>query len=435
MAPATPPGTAAISVVRLSGREAGPIASRLSGEPIGAAPPRQARRRLLRDPEGRPVDDALVLWFPAPGSYTGEDVVEFHLHGNPVIVARVVELCVAAGAQPAGPGAFTRRAMLAGKMGLPEAEALGELLEAVHPRGAAAAIGRLQGTLRRFAEAIRSDLVDLRARLEALVDFPEEDVDPKDLAAIGKAANEAALRLRREAESAARARIWTRGACVVLAGAPNAGKSTLLNRLVGHERALVSETAGTTRDWIEVGTRIGDVPIRLLDTAGLRAAADPVEAAGVARTAEQLAGADLVVLVRAPGTVEDAHWAEVVAGLPPANRLVVWNKQDIAEPPPGVDLAVSAARDIDLAPLAAAIAERLAPPDEDPVVGTLRQEQACLAAADHLEQAAMAVVSTALPELAAEDLRLALQAMAELVGEVEVEEVLDRLFSSFCIGK
>jgi tRNA modification GTPase len=390
----------------------------------------------LLDPElGRPIDDALVVPFLAPASYTGEDLVEFHTHGNPMLVDRLIDLLVAAGARPAGPGAFTRRAVLAGRMDLPAAEALADLLDAVSPRGAALALGRMGGDLADWTASLADRLLAVRAALEATVDFPDEDIDPGQSAAHAARLQELAELLLAEVERSRRARLWTGGAAVVVAGAPNAGKSTLLNRLLGVERAIVGAQAGTTRDWLEAPTVLDGLPVRLIDTAGLRDTADDVEAEGVRRAAALMAEADLVIHLRAPDADEDAALQAALAAVPATRRLVVWNKRDLAAPPPDIELAVAAAAGEGIDHLVAAISRRLRYDGPDPRIGGRRQETACLRAADALAAAAAALTAGQPPEIAVEDLRYAQGALADLLGAVDVEAVLDRVFATFCIGK
>lgn len=439
VAPATPRGVSAVAVVRLSGPETYPLLEQLTDAPRVGWEPRRAVLRLIRDPEtGRELDQALVLPFRGPESYTGEDLVELHLHGNPVVVSRLVEVLTGIGAEMADAGAFTRRAILNGKMGLPEAEALAELIEAVSPLGAAQALGRLRGELRRWAETTRADVLAVLAQLEAQVDFPDEPIEPEVGAELIRRIRDLAGRMEAQADAARRARVWTEGARVVLAGAPNVGKSTLLNRLLGAERAIVSPWAGTTRDYLEAGTTIAGVPIRLMDTAGIRSVAgEEIEAEGVRRSAEAVREADLVVHVRAPDARPDAVLDELMAEVP-ARRLTVWNKGDLGGPPASagpVDLVVSATDDPDMTSLLEAIAGRLAPPREDPVVGNLRQERQCRTASAHLEAAAAQVEAGYPPEIAVEEVRAGTGALARLLGEVEAEQVLDVVFASFCIGK
>lgn len=433
---ATPAGRSAIAVVRLSGPDAFPIAEAVCAPPAGGWQPRRAVRRALIDPQlGRAFDDALVLPFCGPASYTGEDLVEIQMHGNPVLVHRLIDLLIAAGARPAGPGAFTRRAVLSGRLDLPAAEALADLLEAASPRGAAWALGRMGGDLAAWTEMVADRLLSVRAALEAAVDFPDEDIDPGRSDLHAARLRELAELLRAEVERSRRARLWTDGAVIVVAGAPNAGKSTLLNRLLGVERAITGAQAGTTRDWLEAPTVLAGLPVRLVDTAGLRTTADAVEAEGVRRAAALVAEADLVIHLRAPDAPEDEELAAVLGAVPSARRLVVWNKRDLAAPPPGVDVAIAAAAGEDVDCLCALIVDRLRLDGPDPRIGSRRQEEACLRAADALSAAAASLTAGCPPEIAVEDLRPAQAALADLIGAVDAERVLDRVFATFCIGK
>lgn len=417
--------------MRLSGPDAWAILERLTGRDASRWTPRTASVALLRDDTGAPVDEALVLPFRGPNSYTGEDLVELHLHGNPVLVNRVIGLALTYGATPADAGAFTRRAVLAGRMGLPEAEALADLIDAVHPLAASQALGRLRGASRTWAESRRRDLTELLAQLEAAVDFPEEPISPEQGTALALRVDELANRLDDEARRASAARVWTRGARLVLLGAPNAGKSTLLNRLVGEQRAIVSQEPGTTRDWVEAATTIGRLPVQLVDTAGLRDAPGSVEREGVERSRGQAAEADLLLLVAAP----DAPWPDAEPLPPSITTLRVWNKSDVAPPPTPDWIAVAARDGLGIEALTDAIEQRLPLPEDQVQLGSLRQEQTCRVAAEHVRAAAMAIRADAPPEIVAEELRLAARALDRLLGIIDPEDVLDELFSRFCIGK
>lgn len=444
VAPATPPGTSALALVRLSGADAVRILETLTPPPVGGWIPRRAVVRTLHDADGRAVDQAVVTVYRAPHSFTGEDVVELSLHGNPVLVSHIVATCVAAGARLADAGAFTRRAVLAGKLDLPQAEAIAELIHAVSPQGAAMALGRLDGRLRAWAADVRTQITELLAQLTAAVDFPDEPIAPETSVALARRLGALAAALANQAAAARRARVWVDGAAVVLLGAPNAGKSTLLNRLLGEERAIVSPWAGTTRDFLTATTLLGGVPIRLIDTAGVRATTDPIEAEGIARAAAQARSADLVLLLSAPDAPADAALDALVAELDPARVLRIATKRDLvasgttaAAPSSAapVDLSISAWDSDDVAALVAAIAARLRPPTADYVVGTLRQERAVAAAATAVAAARARLEEGFPPEIVAEDVRAAAAALDRLIGTVDAEDVLDVVFSRFCIGK
>lgn len=415
----------------MSGPAAFSLLARLTPTPATGWQPGLATLCTLAAADGKAIDRCLVLPFRAPRSYTGEDLVEFHVHGNPVIVAQLLDTLRTFGARLADPGGFTRRAILNGKLGLPEAEALAELIAAVSPEGAAQALARLAGGLRQWATTQRRDIIAALAQLEAHVDFPDEPIEPEAAEAIADKLARIGAAIATQADKAAQARIWTEGARIAIVGAPNAGKSTLLNRLLGEERAIVSPWPGTTRDVIEVGTQLGGIPIQLIDTAGIRTTDDPIEREGVARSLAQAQTADLVVVLAAPDApfAPPEGWLDVTAAC-----VQVWNKTDIAPAPPEC-IALSAHTGQGLDALIAAIGAALSPAAETPVVSSLRQEAACRQAAAHLATAAQQL-QTGLPlEIAADDVHAAARHLDRLLGTIDPEDVLDELFATFCIGK
>ncbi|WP_375456155.1 tRNA uridine-5-carboxymethylaminomethyl(34) synthesis GTPase MnmE [uncultured Methylobacterium sp.] len=432
-APASGFGRAAIAVIRVSG----PAAAALLAALGGALPaPRRLSLRTLRDPaDGAILDRALVAWMPGPNTFTGEDMAELHLHGGLAVRAGLIRALTAfPGCRPAEPGAFTRRAVLNGRMDLTEAEGVADLIEAETEAQRLQALRQLDGALGRRVAAWRAEAIDCLAASEAALDFSDEgDVDDM---ALDAAVFDRARRLRDAiAQALADGRRGERlreGFRVVLAGPPNAGKSTLLNALSRRDAAIVSAVPGTTRDAIEVRLDLGGLPVLLIDTAGLREPADPVEAEGIARTRRRIADADLVLLLVPP----DADGAE--AGPASGRILRVRTKADLGAGPhadgSGIDLAVSARTGEGLPALLEGIeAEAGAALGRgDALITRERHRDALTRCAAHLDRVAGA---TPMPELVAEDLRLAARALGEVGGHVGVEEVLDRLFSGFCIGK
>ena len=427
-APASGFGRAAVAVLRVSGPEAGAVLAALGGS-LPAA--RRLSLRTLRDPEdGTVLDRALIAFFPGPETYSGEDMAELHLHGGLAVRARVLAaLSRRPGCRPAGPGEFTRRAVLNGRMDLAEAEGVADLIDAETEGQRRQALRQLEGVLSRQVAAWRDEAIDLLAGAEAALDFSDEgdvDEDGLDAALIGRAttlrdAIAAALADGRRGERL-RDGFW-----VVLAGEPNAGKSTLLNALARREAAIVSEIPGTTRDAIEVRLDLEGLPVVLVDTAGLRDTEEAVEAEGIRRSRVRIAEADLVLALVPPGGV-----APDLGGAP---TLVVHTKADLsAEAADG--LAVSARTGEGLPALIDALRERAEAGmgEGDALITRARHREAlerCLAHLDRL----CAGAAGGLPELAAEDLRLAVRALGEVGGHVGVEDVLDRLFAGFCIGK
>jgi tRNA modification GTPase len=437
---ATPPGRGGVAVVRLSG----PRALELAGQVAGSLPAaRQAALRSLCDERGEIIDRALVLSFPGPHSFTGEDVVEFQLHGSPVLAALLLQHLVALGARAAGPGEFTRRAFINGRLDLAQAEAVADLVASASTAAARAALRSLEGEFSAEVHGLVEALTLLRVRLEAGLDFPEEGVDAfSDPALAGELASlRAALaRLRAAAE---RGRVLRDGLTLVIAGAPNAGKSSLLNRLAGYEAAIVTELPGTTRDLVREDILVDGMPVRVVDTAGLRDAPDRVEAEGIRRARDAMGRADLVLLVE---DASAAGHAPVELGLPAGiDVLRVRNKIDLAGLPPGETqdgdgrwtLCLSALTGAGLDALRARL-KALAGYVEG-AGGAYSARRRHLEAADQaaarLDAAHALIVGGHAVELAAEELRLAQAALAEITGEFTTEDLLGRVFGEFCIGK
>ena len=426
---ATPPGRSALAVIRLSGAGAFGIAARVIPG-FRADPPRTAHYAAFRDAAGQLIDRGIYLVFAGPRSETGEDVVEFQCHGGLAVPARLVAAIEAAGARPAHPGEFTRRAVMHGKLDLLQAEALGDLIDAEAPAQARAALVQLEGGLSRRIAALRAGLVELLALLAYDVDFPEEDDGPvaRDRIEAARATVLAGVeQLLGTAPLADRVR---RGALVVLAGPPNAGKSSLFNALLGHERALVTEIPGTTRDAIEAHVEFHGWPIRLVDTAGLGEATDRLDALGQAMGRRFVEGADLVV--------ELGGSAARRLGGSASGRLAVRSKADLGGE--GEGLPVSAVTGQGLAELKRAIVEQLFQSgagfaDLEPALTRERHRVALSTARDALAATATQLGPRGEAVLAAHHVQEAVRALDGLVGVVDVEEVLDRVFASFCVGK
>jgi tRNA modification GTPase len=395
------------------------------------------RHAWLRDEAGHRLDEALVTVFRAPRSYTAEDVVEFGVHGGAVSARRVLRALLQAGARLAERGEFTKRAFLNGRLDLSQAEAVADVVRARTERGADLALAGLAGKLAARTTSVESQLLDLLARLEVNLDF-NEDVVAVDRDRIGRVLDESRANLEELRGRAPWARRITIGATVALVGRPNVGKSSLFNALLQDERALVAETPGTTRDYLEAWLDIAGIPVRLIDTAGVREA-EGVEAQGVARAAKWDREADLRLRVfDATEPAEAARPREVPRD---ANQLVCWNKLDLAEPPTGAaeGLFVSARTGRGIPELRQSIADRLLegvgrePADE--VAPSERHEDAIRRATDALDRGARAWRDGVTEEWLAGDVRDATAALGEITGRTAGEEVLDRIFSKFCIGK
>jgi tRNA modification GTPase len=443
---ATAPGRAAVAVMRLSGP-----ATRTALAALMRATPAARRATLarLRDPvRNIELDQALVLWFPGPGSVTGEDCAELHLHGGAATVDATTRALLALGLRLAEPGEFTRRAFENGKLDLAQAEAVADLVDAETEAQRRQALAQLDGALSKRHAAWRATMIEALAVLEAAVDFPDEDL-PENVAA---EAAPALARVKREIEAAladgARGERVRDGFRVALIGAPNAGKSSLLNALVGRDAAIVTPTPGTTRDVIEVPLTLAGYRVVVADTAGVRATADLIEAEGVRRARAWAAAADLRLFV-VDGSADDRAWAEV-AGLTDARDLVLLNKSDRkAGEAAAMVLAWASANGLDIerisllsakAPgqligkLEAMVVAALSGADF-PAATQARHREDLQAAAETLGRALEALAGTVEVELAAEDVRLAARNLARISGRVDAEDVLDRVFARFCIGK
>jgi tRNA modification GTPase len=440
---ATPPGRSAVAVVRLTGRGVFEIAARVIPS-FRPEPFREARLASFRDADGALIDRGLYLVFSGPRSETGEDMVELHSHGGHVVPSRLLAALEAAGARPARPGEFTRRSVLNGKLDLLQAEGLGDLIDAEVPAQARAAIRQMEGGLSRRIGELRSALVELLALLAYDVDFPEEDDGPIPRERVEAARADVADRLGRLLASAPLAERIRRGALVVLAGPPNAGKSSLFNALLGLDRALVTELPGTTRDAIEAQAEFLGWPIRLVDTAGLGDAADRIDALGQAMSRRYVEGADLVLYCRAAGEEDGKAGASAdrsgAAGDAPSRRLQVRTKADLDADAESRELAVSALTGEGLDLLRRTVAERLfadgvALADLEPVLTRERHRVALSRAVDALAEARPHLAADGDAVLAAHHVQEAVRALDSLVGAVDVEEVLDRVFASFCVGK
>ncbi len=431
------PGRAGVAVVRLSGPGAGPALTALAGR---LPQPRQAARALLKDATGAAIDDALVLWFPGPGSFTGEDVAEFHIHGGRAVLAALfTALRARPGLRLAEPGEFSRRAFAHGKLDLTQAEAIADLIDAETEAQRRQGLTQLQGELGRLYERWRQALLRALAHLEADIDFPEEDL-PEGVAEAVKPQVRALLaELAAHLADNRRGERLRDGVGVVILGAPNVGKSSLLNALARREAAIVSDIAGTTRDIVEVHLDLGGYPVVLADTAGLRETADRIESEGVRRALARADSADLKLVV-----IDAAAWPDLpaaTAALIDKDALLIANKTDSAPLPQGAShqgrlvlpLSVSTGAGLDelLELLGTEIAARYGGSGNTTLTRARHRE-----ALEHCHAAlARFLANAGDTELAAEDLRLAARALGRITGSVGVEDILDIVFRDFCIGK
>lgn len=441
---ATPPGHGGIGVVRLSGPEALAIATRLLDRTT-ALRPRYATLATVVDDRSAVIDQVVATWFPAPKSYTGDDVVELATHGSPVVMRRVVELAIGAGARLAEPGEFTLRAYLAGKIDLVQAEAVADLVDAVTPLQARAAMDQLDGTLTAVIASIDSALFDLAARLEASIDFPDEGFHFVTREATITELQAIRLRLVDLARDGRRGRMIREGAVVAIAGRPNAGKSSLFNALIGADRAIVTSVPGTTRDLLTERTDVAGMPMTLVDTAGVRDTHDAIEIEGVRRARAAHDVARLVLVVVDGSTPLDANDLALVGGRS-RDRLVVISKSDLPAVWSqgqtvfdGADVSVvSAATGAGLDALRARIAARLSGEEDlrdTPAISNVRHLTLVDQATAAVTQAVEGLVGGATEELALAELTTAREALGAIVGRKSADDLLQHIFSRFCIGK
>jgi tRNA modification GTPase len=441
---ATPAGTAALAVLRVSGPDTPAVARALAGE---LPAPRVARHIDYRDQAGNVVDDVLLTFFPEPRSYTGEDALEISCHGNPFIAQKILEDLFARGCRPAEPGEFTQRAFLTGRMDLTQAEAVMDLIHARSERALLSANQQLRGGLARRMNELIERLLSILARIEAYIDFPEEDLPAEDRHRVVRDVERIAQDTARLLATSHYGELLRDGIKTVILGAPNVGKSSLLNRLLGRDRALVSPEPGTTRDFLEERILLGPHGLRLIDTAGLNPTPAPLEKLGMAKTLERATEADLFLLVADATQPGLAVPAEVLERIRPDSAVVVLNKSDLrpdapapAATPAGVALVrVSALTGAGFDELTAAVI-RCADSFQQELGGEMiavnaRHSHALALARDALARAGEKLNGDDATELIASDLRIAMAAFGEIVGRVDNERMLDQLFATFCIGK
>ncbi len=445
----TPPGAGAIGILRLSGPEAVTIAEKCF-KPLGRKglrehPPRTLVYGELLDGGGSPIDRVLCTYSLGPASYTGEDTAEFQCHGSPMVLALGLEALFAAGARQAGPGEFTRRAFLNGRLDLTQAEAVMDLIDAETPGAARQAAGQLGGALSRRIGEVYSALVDVMAHFHAVLDYPDEDLDPFTEQTVADALEAARGGLEALLSTYDRGRVTREGVPTAIVGAPNVGKSTLLNALVGYERAIVTDIPGTTRDTVEEKCVLGGVLLRLIDTAGIRDTVDAVEKLGVerARKAMEQAGLILVVLdLSVPAEREDVELLKLAVSLAPT--VAVLNKTDLPcglEWTGELDIAptcpVSAKTGRGLDDLAELISQSFLQGAEPPgeLLSNTRQAEAAGRALEAVERAWKALEAGVTPDALLTDVEEALSALGELTGQSVREDVTDRIFARFCVGK
>ena len=446
---ATPPGRGGIGVVRVSGPNAAQVAGAMLDRREPVKPRQVALARVLHNGSGEAtaIDRVLVTYFPSPGSYTGQDVVEISGHGSPVLLQQIVCAAMRAGARLAEPGEFTLRAFLNGRLDLVQAEAVGDLINAVTPLQARVAFDLLEGTLTAAIGEIDAAVLDLVARLEASLDFPEEGYHFVEAASVAERTEEIADRVRRLLGDARRGRLIREGREVAILGKPNVGKSTVFNNLVGSERAIVTALAGTTRDLLTEVADIEGVPVTLIDTAGIRDTTDVVESEGVTRARGALAVADLVLLVLDRSRPLDGEDTALLRESASSQRLVVVNKIDLpaswavdALPSPDASacIQVSMKTPEGLRDLRQAVADALGARErlrDTVAVTNIRHIELLGRVQDALARAATAAAESVSEEFVLVDLQEARAALEEITGKRTSEDVLQHIFQHFCIGK
>lgn len=433
---ATPAGRGGVGIVRVSGPAAPAIAERVAGQ---LPEPRVAVLAAFRGADGEVIDRGLALYFPQPHSFTGEHVVELHAHGGPVILQMLMERLVGLGARAARPGEFSERAFLNGRLDLAQAEAVADLIDSATERAARAAARSLEGAFSRRVHELFETLTDLRTFVEAAIDFPDEEIEFIQDARIGDKLEELARRIRELGREAHQGRLLRDGLTVVIAGPPNAGKSSLLNALAGIEAAIVTDIPGTTRDMLREQIQINGMPIHVVDTAGLRDSADVVEREGVRRAEQAMEAADRVLFIHEAGAKETASPPDL--GVP---VTVVRNKIDLTGEAPSIDeddagttvsMSVKTGAGLDLLRDHLGAVAGLDAESHGVFSARARHLEALDRVNGHLARAGEQLEAQAGSELVAEELRLAQHALGEITGEFTADDLLGRIFSSFCIGK
>ena len=436
---ATAPGRAAIGVVRIAGADLRALAQSLLGK---VPAPRHAVLCDFLDENKETIDRGIALYFPAPHSYTGEDVLELQGHGGAAVLQLLLRRCLALGARPAEPGEFTKRAFLNDKLDLAQAESVADLIEATTGEAAKSALRSLQGAFSTEVNALSKSLIELRTLVEATLDFPEEDVDNLEHANVLERLVTIQVQLKKVVRAAQQGNILREGITVVLAGRPNVGKSSLLNRLAGEDVAIVTSVPGTTRDAIRQAIEVEGVPLHVVDTAGLRETKDEVEKIGIARTWSSIEKADAILLIIDSSHNEANEDRKILERLPSKlPRICVYNKIDLLPRQPGIEavdgeirvyLSAKTGSGVDLLRSQLLKTVGWQPTAEGLYMARERHVRALEEAGQHLS-AAMEIRGQI--ELFAEELKLAQNALSSITGEFTSDDLLGEIFSRFCIGK
>jgi tRNA modification GTPase len=438
---ATPPGRGGIGVLRISGKQTRDIAQAIVGDTPTA---RQACLRAFRDADGNAIDRGVALFFAAPASFTGEDVLELHAHGGPIVMDLLLTRALHLGARIAQPGEFSQRAFLNDKLDLAQAEAIADLIDSGSEQAARAAMRSLQGEFSARIQALLSSLIEARLHIEAAIDFPEEEVDFLGDSQIRGRLDELALATAQILASASQGALLREGMTIVIAGRPNAGKSSLLNALAGYEAAIVTAIPGTTRDVLRERISIDGLPLHIVDTAGLRATEDEVENEGIKRARSEMAKADRVLyLIDVSASLSEQELADDLASLPAVSVTLLYNKIDLTNLAPRLIrskqdelyLSVQSSAGIEL--LRQYLKDSVGYRDASSGVFSARRRHldALRRTQTYIASAIQLLTERRAGELMAEELRQAQQSLGEITGEFTSDDLLGRIFSSFCIGK
>lgn len=438
----------AIGILRLSGDGCAEVAekvfTRTNGDSLQNAPNRKLVLGTLHDKQGRPIDSCMAVYTRGPHSYTGEDTVEFHCHGSPAVLAAGLEALYLAGARPAGRGEFTKRAFLNGQLGLTQAEAVIDLIEAETADAAANAAGQVEGVLQKKLSPIYDSLTDLCSHFHAVLDYPDEDIEDFGLKSYEGTLRQNAKQLDSLLQTYSQGRILKQGVCAAIVGKPNVGKSSLLNALAGYDRVIVTEIAGTTRDTVEETVMVGNTRLRLIDTAGIRETEDAIEAMGVERSKQAAENADLVIFVcdgSQPLTEEDLKVMDTCLDAP--NAIALINKSDLVHNVHPSDLPfmtvihVCAKTGEGLSQLADAVDFMFAgsTPCDGSILTNPRQADAIRRAYEAIIASIHGLRSGLTPDAVVTDVEAAMEAMGEVTGATVREDITARIFERFCVGK
>lgn len=440
---ATPPGEGAISIIRISGPEAFAIAQKIFTKKIQNQPSHTAHYGKILDAQGNPIDAVLLLLMKGPKSYTGEDSIEICCHGGSLITRRVLQRVFEAGAKPAKPGEFSLRAYLNGKIDLAQAEAVQQLIHAKNELALQSAEKQLEGALSKVIAQFQKELTEIAAILEAWVDFPEEGLEFATTQEMCQTLEEICHRMEHLHATFHHGKVVHEGISLCLLGSPNVGKSSLMNALLGKDRAIVTDIAGTTRDLLEEDLRLGDLHFRLIDTAGVRRTEEIVEQEGIRRSEKTMQEADLVLLLLDASKPLSDNDKELLAKAPEQKTILVWNKIDLKTSYAPIDwhtsVAISAKEKIGLDDLRSAIEKRIwqkGPPSKEEIVITqMRHHTSLQNAIAHCRNVISGLQQNISPELVTSDLRASLQELGMIIGTNVTEDILSAIFSKFCLGK